>query len=67
MTTLNKTITLKAEKEKGYFKMAIKKNKHSVAVVLNEKGNVVGYLSAQDESQGLDIQLNMQGYTIIAL
>ena len=67
MTTLNKSIIIKAEKEKGYFKMAIKKNKHSVAVVLNEKGNVVGYLSARDESQGLDIQLNMQGYTIIAL
>lgn len=47
--------------------MAIKKNKHSVAVVLNEKGNVVGYLSTRDEQQGLDIQLNMQGYKIIAL
>lgn len=47
--------------------MAIKKNKHSVAVVLNEKGKVVGYLSARDESQGLDVQLNMQGYTIVAL
>ena len=47
--------------------MAIKKNKHSVAVVLNKKGNVVGYLSTRDEQQGLDIQLNMQGYKIIAL
>lgn len=47
--------------------MAIKKNKHSVAVVLDEKGKVVGYLSARDESLGLDVQLNMQGYTIVAL
>lgn len=47
--------------------MSIKKNKHSVAVVLDEKGKVVGYLSARDEQQGLDIQLNMQGYKIIAL
>ena len=47
--------------------MSIKKNKHSVAVVLDEKGKVIGYLSARDEQQGLDIQLNMQGYKIIAL
>lgn len=47
--------------------MAIKKNKHSVAVVLDENGKVVGYLSPRDEEVGLDIQLNMQGYTIVAL
>ena len=47
--------------------MAIKKNKHSVAVVLNKKGEVVGYLSTTDERQGLDIQLDIQGYTIVAL
>ena len=47
--------------------MSIKKNKHSVAVVLDENGKVVGYLSTRDEQQGLDIQLNMQGYTIVAL
>ena len=47
--------------------MSIKKNKHSVAVVLDEKGKVVGYLSSRDEEVGLDIQLNMQGYKIVAL
>lgn len=47
--------------------MAIKKNKHSVAVVLDEKGKVVGYLSARDESLGLDVELDMLGYKIVAL
>lgn len=47
--------------------MAIKKNKHSVAVVLNEKGNVVGYLSSRDERNGLDIQFDLQGYKVVAL
>lgn len=47
--------------------MAIKQNKHSVAKVVNSKGHTIGYLSARDESRGLDIQLDSQGYTIIAL
>ena len=47
--------------------MSIKKNQSSVAVVLNEKGEAVGYLSARDESLGLDIELNMLGYKIVAL
>ena len=47
--------------------MAIRKNKYSVAKVLNKKGEIVGYLSAKDEENGKDIQLDMQGFTIVAL
>lgn len=47
--------------------MSKRKNKYSVAKVLNKKGYVIGYLSAKDEENGLDSQLDMQGYTIIAL
>ena len=47
--------------------MAIKKNQSSVAVVLNEKGSVIGYLSQRDVNNGLDITLDLQGYTINAL
>ena len=47
--------------------MSIKKNQSSVAVVLNEKGEAVGYLSVRDESLGLDIELDMLGFTIVAL
>lgn len=45
--------------------MTKKKNKHSVTVAV--KGNERIYLSARDEENGLDILLNLQGYTIIAL
>ena len=47
--------------------MSERKNKFSVAKVLNKKGNVIGYLSTRDEENGLDISLDSQGYTIIAL
>ena len=47
--------------------MAIKKNKYSVSKVLNQKGNVIGYLSTRDEENGLDIRLDSQGYKIVAL
>ena len=47
--------------------MSIKKSKYSVAKVLNQKGNIIGYLSTRDEENGLDISLDSQGYTIIAL
>ena len=47
--------------------MSIKKSKFSVAKVVNKKGNVVGYLSTRDEERGLDISLDLKGYTIIAL
>ena len=47
--------------------MSIKKNKFSVAKVINKKGNVIGYLSTRDEENGLDIRLDSQGYTIVAL
>lgn len=47
--------------------MAIKKNKYSVSKVLNQKGNVIGYLSSRDEENGVDIRLDSQGYTIVAL
>ena len=47
--------------------MSIKKSKYSVAAVLNKKGNIVGYLSTSDEENGLDIELDLKGYTILAL
>jgi len=47
--------------------MSIRKNKYSVAMVLNKKGRLIGYLSSRDEQNGLDIQLDLQGYTIISL
>lgn len=47
--------------------MSIKKSKFSVAKVLSKKGNVVGYLSTRDEENGLDMRLDMKGYTIVAL
>jgi len=47
--------------------MSIRKNKYSVAMVLNKKGRIIGYLSSRDEQNGLDIQLDLQGYTIISL
>ena len=47
--------------------MSIKKSKFSTCKVLNKKGTIVGYLSSRDEENGLDISLNSQGYTIVAL
>ena len=47
--------------------MSIRKNKYSVSKVLNQKGTIVGYLSTRDEENGLDIRLDTQGYTIVAL
>lgn len=47
--------------------MSIKKNKYSTCKVLNENGTVVGYLSSRDEEREVDIRLDMQGYTIVAL
>ena len=47
--------------------MSIKKNKFSTCKVLNKKGQIIGYLSTRDEENGLDIRLDTQGYTIVAL
>ena len=47
--------------------MSNKKNKYSVSKVINKKGTIVGYLSTLDEENGLDIRLDTQGYTIVAL
>ena len=47
--------------------MSNKKNKYSVSKVLSKKGQIIGYLSTRDEENGLDIRLDSQGYTIIAL
>lgn len=47
--------------------MSNKKSKYSVCKVLNKKGNIVGYLSTRDEENGLDVSLDMNGYTIVAL
>ena len=46
--------------------MSIKKSKFSVAAVF-KNGVIVGYLSSRDEERGLDIRLDTQGYTIVAL
>ena len=47
--------------------MSIRKNKYSVASVLNKKGQIIGYLSTRDEENGVDIRLDSQGYKIVAL
>ena len=47
--------------------MSIKKNKYSIAKVVNKKGNVIGYLSSRDVERCLDIAYDLRGYTIEAL
>lgn len=47
--------------------MSRQKNKYSVSKVLNSKGVIIGYLSTKDENNGIDIQMDMKGYTVIAL
>ena len=47
--------------------MSKKENKHSLYKVKNSRGYIIGYLSNRDVEQGLDISLDLQGYTIIAL
>ena len=47
--------------------MSIKKSKFSTCKVLNKKGTIIGYLSTRDEENGLDIELDLKGYTILAL
>ena len=43
------------------------KTKNTIAIVYNKKGKIVGYLTERHEEQGLDIKLDLQGYTIIAI
>jgi len=45
--------------------MTNKKNSSSVSKAV--KGKEIIYLSSQDEEQGLDIMLDLQGYTIEAI
>ena len=45
--------------------VAINKNKYSIAVAT--KGNKVLYLSSRDEEQGVDINLDMQGWDIVSI
>lgn len=46
--------------------MSTRKNKYSTCVV--KKGEkIIGYLCTRDEENGLDIELDMQGYTVEAL
>lgn len=47
--------------------MNVYKTKNTVAVVKNKKGKIVGYLTEKHEEQGIDIQLDMQGYTVESL
>ena len=46
--------------------MSIKKSKFSTCKVF-KNGTIVGYLSARDEENGLDIELDIKGYTIMPL
>ena len=47
--------------------MSERKNKFSVAKVVNKKGNIIGYLSSHDEENGRDVDLDLKGYKIVAL
>ncbi len=51
--------------------MSKTKTKYSTCAIIKttKKGNkiIIGYLSARDEENGLDIHYDMLGYTIIAL
>lgn len=47
--------------------MNVYKTKNAISVVKNSKGQIVGYLTEKHEAQGLDIQLDMLGYTIESL
>src|SRR5699024_5430691 len=62
---LDKNEYLKEIKE--ILNMQKEQTSKSVAKVLDEQGNVIGYLTADDEEQGKDIQLDLQGYTIVAI
>ena len=44
--------------------MSTKKNKYSTCVVKNNRGVIVGYLCSRDEENGLDINLNLNGYIV---
>lgn len=47
---------------------AMRKSKHSVAMVKNRKtGRIVCYLSERDIEQGSDIAYDMAGYEVISL
>lgn len=43
--------------------MSIRKNKYSIAIVLHNN-KIIGYLSNRDIELGLDIELDLLGYTI---
>ncbi|MGO3419109.1 MAG: hypothetical protein ACTILV_01980 [Lactococcus cremoris] len=47
--------------------MSIKKTKYSVSKVINKNGVIIGYLSSRDEENGLDRNLDIQGYAVEAL
>lgn len=47
--------------------MSTKQTKYSTCKVLDSKGHIHCFLSAKDEEQGVDIQLDIQGYKVIAL
>lgn len=40
------------------------RTKNTTCVVKDKDGKIVGYLTWKHEEQGLDIELDMQGYTI---
>ena len=43
------------------------KTKNTTAIVYNNKGEIVGYLTERHVELGIDIKLDLQGYTIIAI
>ena len=47
--------------------MQKEQTKESTLKVLDQDGKIIGYLTAEDEEQGKDIQLDLEGYTIVAI
>ena len=47
--------------------MQKEQTKESTLKVLDQDGKIIGYLTAEDEEQGKDIQLHLEGYTIVAI
>ena len=47
--------------------MQKEQTKESTLKVLDQDGKIIGYLTAVDEEQGKDIQLDLEGYTIVAI
>ena len=47
--------------------MSRTKTKYSVSKVVSKNGVLIGYLSSRDIEHGMDINMDMQGYIVVAL